>query len=387
MRRAPARVFSLARALLSSSHRGGTIASTAACATTAACSCTAGNSHHHQQRQQQQQPRGCNQVLSLLQMQRMQHTRAAPAASHTPLDPAVARQLVAAVGGASKASSAAAVCAQHGVDEGYQEPMPPELVLYPQNTQQVGCGVCLCVCGRVEVVAGPGVGLACMRQLAPCSSAAHLDSASALRTGVRRAGAVQRARRPCHPLWRGHVHRGARVRRQRRRVPRLAGHEQRPARGARGHVCRGAGASPHVCRMCCVRVWACVCGHASAGQLSCLPDCSGTPRPSHAHTHTCWHATRAVRCSCCGAPASAYVPAAGCHAQAAERAPARQRAVLLSGPWRGCHAGRHGQHARLRHQHGARGLWCAAACAWVPGVSGLQPGAPDVGRAWCPAEW
>lgn len=74
----------------------------------------------------------------LQQQHRLQHTAAEPQqqhAHHRPLEQSLADKLAAAVGG--KAGSSAAVLAQHGVDEGYTPAMPPDLVLFPQNTQQV----------------------------------------------------------------------------------------------------------------------------------------------------------------------------------------------------------------------------------------------------------
>jgi hypothetical protein len=79
-----------------------------------------------------QQPWTCNQVVLLLQQQRLQHTSPQP---HKPIDQQLAEQLLSAVGG--KGSLSASVLQQHGVDEGYAPPMPPDIVVYPQNTQQV----------------------------------------------------------------------------------------------------------------------------------------------------------------------------------------------------------------------------------------------------------
>lgn len=134
------------------------------------------------------QPCLCQQALHLLQQQRrLQHTAhatcQAAGRSRTPLEQGLVSQLSAAVGG--KAAVSDAVLQQHGVDEGYQvgfepvpcefkdqhatkvscpagqatglrnelylrtnsatcvqEPMPPDIVLFPQDTQQV----CACVC-------------------------------------------------------------------------------------------------------------------------------------------------------------------------------------------------------------------------------------------------
>lgn len=73
----------------------------------------------------------------LQQQHRLQHTAAEPQqqhAHHRPLAQSLADTLAAAAGG--KAGSSKSVLAQHGVDEGYTPPMPPDLVLFPQNTQQ-----------------------------------------------------------------------------------------------------------------------------------------------------------------------------------------------------------------------------------------------------------
>lgn len=70
--------------------------------------------------------------MLLLQQQRLQHTFPQP---HKPIDQQLADQLLSAVGG--KGSLSVSVLQQHGVDEGYAPPMPPDIVVYPQNTQQV----------------------------------------------------------------------------------------------------------------------------------------------------------------------------------------------------------------------------------------------------------
>ena len=81
-----------------------------------------------------QQPCCNNSILHLLQQQRLQHTATQQHLSYT-LNKQLADELTAAVGG--KAALSAAVLQQHAVDEGYAAPMPPDIVLYPQNTQQV----------------------------------------------------------------------------------------------------------------------------------------------------------------------------------------------------------------------------------------------------------
>ena len=51
------------------------------------------------------------------------------------LTPAVRQQLADAVGG--RVSSSASVLQQHGQDESYHPPLPPELVVFPQSTEEV----------------------------------------------------------------------------------------------------------------------------------------------------------------------------------------------------------------------------------------------------------
>lgn len=73
----------------------------------------------------------------LFHQQRSQQTSAqkCDVVSSSGLNPELIAHLTAAVGG--KAAATAAVLQQHGVDEGYAAPMPPDIVLFPQTTEQV----------------------------------------------------------------------------------------------------------------------------------------------------------------------------------------------------------------------------------------------------------
>jgi hypothetical protein len=51
------------------------------------------------------------------------------------LTPAARQQMCDAVGG--RVSSSASVLQQHGQDESYHTPLPPELVVFPQSTEEV----------------------------------------------------------------------------------------------------------------------------------------------------------------------------------------------------------------------------------------------------------
>src|SRR5579875_3309490 len=67
-----------------------------------------------------------------------------PALSRAPLNPALLSALRALLG--ERLSTAAAVCAQHGKDESYHTPHPPDAVAFARSTEEVAAlkgGVCI----------------------------------------------------------------------------------------------------------------------------------------------------------------------------------------------------------------------------------------------------
>ncbi|HZU89532.1 MAG TPA: FAD-linked oxidase C-terminal domain-containing protein [Stellaceae bacterium] len=74
----------------------------------------------------------------------------APALSRTPPDPALIAALRALLG--ERLSTSAAVCAQHGKDESYHTPYPPDAVAFAHGTEEVAAIVRLCAEHRTPVV-------------------------------------------------------------------------------------------------------------------------------------------------------------------------------------------------------------------------------------------
>src|ERR1700747_3276454 len=57
-------------------------------------------------------------------------------------------------------STSTAVCAQHGKDESYHAPHPPDAVAFPRSTEEVAAIVKLCAAHRTPVIAfGTGTSL------------------------------------------------------------------------------------------------------------------------------------------------------------------------------------------------------------------------------------
>jgi D-lactate dehydrogenase (cytochrome) len=75
---------------------------------------------------------------------------AAPALSREPPDPALLADLRALLG--ERLSTAAAVCAQHGKDESYHAPHPPDAVAFAHSTEEVAAIVRLCAEHRTPMV-------------------------------------------------------------------------------------------------------------------------------------------------------------------------------------------------------------------------------------------
>jgi D-lactate dehydrogenase (cytochrome) len=82
----------------------------------------------------------------------------APILSREPCDPALFAALRTVL--SDRLSTAAAVCAQHGRDESYHTPYPPDAVAFAQNTEEVAAIVRLCAQYRTPVIAfGTGTSL------------------------------------------------------------------------------------------------------------------------------------------------------------------------------------------------------------------------------------
>ncbi len=74
----------------------------------------------------------------------------APVLNREPPDPALLAELHALLG--ERLSTAAAVCAQHGKDESYHTPYPPDAVAFAHGTEEVAAIVRLCAQYRTPVV-------------------------------------------------------------------------------------------------------------------------------------------------------------------------------------------------------------------------------------------
>src|SRR5579885_2457639 len=73
-----------------------------------------------------------------------------PALSRAPLNPALLSALRALLG--ERLSTAAAVCAQHGKDESYHTPHPPDAVAFARSTEEVAALLRLCAAHRTAVI-------------------------------------------------------------------------------------------------------------------------------------------------------------------------------------------------------------------------------------------
>ena len=82
----------------------------------------------------------------------------APALDRAPSNPALLAELHALLG--ERLSTAAAVCAQHGMDDSYHSPYPPDAVAFARSTEEVAAIVHLCAEYRTPVIAfGTGTSL------------------------------------------------------------------------------------------------------------------------------------------------------------------------------------------------------------------------------------
>ncbi|MGH7052772.1 MAG: FAD-binding oxidoreductase [Stellaceae bacterium] len=82
----------------------------------------------------------------------------APALSREPPDPMLLVELRTLLG--ERVTTAAAVCAQHGKDESYHTPHPPDAVAFAQSTKEIAAIVCLCARYGTPVIAfGTGTSL------------------------------------------------------------------------------------------------------------------------------------------------------------------------------------------------------------------------------------
>src|SRR5712691_9652309 len=82
----------------------------------------------------------------------------APALRRDPIAPSLLAALRQLLG--DRLSTSAAICAQHGKDESYHQPHPPDAVAFAQSTDEVAAVVALCARRKVPVIAfGTGTSL------------------------------------------------------------------------------------------------------------------------------------------------------------------------------------------------------------------------------------